>query len=464
MEKTTTVHLNRLFTILFAGASLVSAATYEVGPGKQFSAIGQVPWTTLVPGDTVLIYWRSTPYREKWNITRQGTADAPITVRGVMSGTGLRPVIAGDNAVTPRNQDFWNQDRGILKLGGSSRPANLMPKYITIENLDIRTARGAFRDTNGNVGYYSGNAASLYIEYGQNITVRNCILRDSGNGMFIAPGYSNPSGNILIEKNSIYGNGNVGSSQEHNVYSEALNITYQFNKFGQLKTGADGQNLKDRSAGLVVRYNWIEGGSRDLDLVDSNNSVIIGAPDYRQAYVYGNVLVKPANVSNYQLIHFGGDSGRTYNYRSKLYLYYNTIVSYRTDTTVLMNLQTNEQSADIRDNVIYPVTSNFAMSFGKGQLTASSNWIRQGYRLADGTLYGTVNVDSTNILGTDPLFENFGARDFRLSLASPALNKGTSPATEALPNNAVTSQYVINQNGQPRYTINGPDMGAFESH
>ncbi|MCC6586479.1 MAG: right-handed parallel beta-helix repeat-containing protein [Bryobacterales bacterium] len=442
----------------------MSAATYEVGPGKQFSTIGQAPWTTLVPGDTVLIYWQSTPYREKWNITRQGTAEAPITVRGVLSSTGLRPVIAGDNAVTPRNQDYWNQDRGILKLGGSNRPANVMPKYITIENLDIRTARGTYYDTNGSVGSYSSNAASLYIEYGQNIVVRNCILRDSGSGMFVGPGYTNPSGNILIEKNSIYGNGNAGSSQEHNVYSEALNITYQYNKFGALKTGADGQNLKDRSAGLVIRYNWIEGGSRDLDLVDSSNAAILAAPNYRRTYVYGNVLVKPGNVSNYQVIHFGGDSGKSYNYRTNLYLYYNTIVSYRTDTTVLLNLQTNEQSADVRDNVIYPMTPNLAMSFGKGLLTATNNWIRQGYRLADGALYGTVSIDSSNLIGTDPMFENFAARDFRLRLGSPALNKGTSPAPQALPDNAVTSQYVINQNGQPRYTINGPDLGAFESH
>jgi hypothetical protein len=47
------------------------AATYEVGPNKPLTAIGQVPWESLQAGDTVLIHWRSTPYKEKWVICRQ---------------------------------------------------------------------------------------------------------------------------------------------------------------------------------------------------------------------------------------------------------------------------------------------------------------------------------------------------------------------------------------------------------
>ena len=51
----------------------LQASTYEVGLSKPLTAIGQVPWESLKAGDTVLIYWRSTPYEEKWVICRQGT-------------------------------------------------------------------------------------------------------------------------------------------------------------------------------------------------------------------------------------------------------------------------------------------------------------------------------------------------------------------------------------------------------
>jgi hypothetical protein len=39
--------------------------------------------------------------------------------------------------------------------------------------------------------------------------------------------------NILIEGNRIHDNGNVGSLFEHNTYTEALGITYQYNYFGR---------------------------------------------------------------------------------------------------------------------------------------------------------------------------------------------------------------------------------------
>ena len=56
-----------IFGLYVLGASdRALAATYEVGPGKTFANIGDVPWELLQPGDTVLIYWRSTPYKEKW--------------------------------------------------------------------------------------------------------------------------------------------------------------------------------------------------------------------------------------------------------------------------------------------------------------------------------------------------------------------------------------------------------------
>lgn len=53
--------------------SFAEPAVYEVKEGTATDAIADVPWATLQPGDLVLIHWRSTPYKEKWVICRQGS-------------------------------------------------------------------------------------------------------------------------------------------------------------------------------------------------------------------------------------------------------------------------------------------------------------------------------------------------------------------------------------------------------
>ena len=63
-----------------------------------------------------------------------------------------------------------------------------------------------------------------------------------------------------------------GNLFHHNSYTAAIGITFEYNRYGPLLAGAGGNNLKDRSAGMVARYNWIEGGNRQLDLVDAEDS------------------------------------------------------------------------------------------------------------------------------------------------------------------------------------------------
>ena len=64
---------------------------------------------------------------------------------------------------------------------------------------------------------------------------------------------------LLVEANTFARNGVGGSDKLHDSYTEALGITYQYNTFAPLASGALGIDLKDRSARSVVRYNLIEG-------------------------------------------------------------------------------------------------------------------------------------------------------------------------------------------------------------
>ena len=50
---------------------------YGVGPDQAYAAIGDVPWATLAAGDTVRIFWRDEPYREKFLLQGHGTKDQP---------------------------------------------------------------------------------------------------------------------------------------------------------------------------------------------------------------------------------------------------------------------------------------------------------------------------------------------------------------------------------------------------
>ena len=47
------------YTLLTLAIGLTAAhalaTSYEVGPGRSFTAIGDVPWESLAPGDTVFI-------------------------------------------------------------------------------------------------------------------------------------------------------------------------------------------------------------------------------------------------------------------------------------------------------------------------------------------------------------------------------------------------------------------------
>jgi hypothetical protein len=454
--------------LIFAFAAVSFATTYEVKPGTQLDTIAEVPWATLQPGDTVLIYWRSTAYKEKWVICRQGTAAQPITIRGVLGPNGERPVIDGNGATTPTDLNYWNEVRGTIKIGGANVPADTMPKYITIENLEVRGAFQGYQFTNaaGQLQTYATNAAPIYVEKAENLTIRNCIITDGGNGLFIGSSDTEPSRNILVEGNYIYGNGNSGSAFEHNNYTAAIGIVFQYNRFGPLRTGSIGVGLKDRSAGTVIRYNWIEGGNRNIDLVDGEDSILIrNDTNYHKAFVYGNVLIKQDGGNN-QSVHYGGDSGTTADYRKgTLYFYNNTLVSTRTGNTVALRLSTIDESCDARNNIFYVTAAgtSFALLAETGTLSLSNNWAKIGWRNSfESPFTGVVTGGSSFVTGTTPGFVDVTNQNFRLVSNGQAVNAGMTLNPDVLPVNDLVRQYVQHQMSEARPLNGGLDIGAYE--
>ncbi len=457
-------------TIASLGAVLPTDATdYRVGPEPGMLAnIGDVPWEGLVAGDRVLVHWREAPYKEKWVLCRRGTQGSPIVVSGVPGPSGILPVIDGRDATTRTELNFWNEVRGVLKIGGASIPSDTLPAHIVIENLDIRSGRPPYTFTNhsGGIDSYADNAAAIYVEKAEHLTIRNCILRDSGNGLFIGA-HDGLTQNILVERNWILDNGIEGSYYQHNTYTAAIYLTYQFNRFGALRTGCGGNNLKDRSAGLVVRYNWIEDGNRQLDLVDAEDSaVLVNHPAYSTTAVYGNVLIESDGEGNSQILHYGGDSGTTSDYRKgTLHFFHNTVISTRSGNTTLMRLSTNDEHADLRNNVVYTTAegSRLALLGEAGFMELRTNWLMDGWVTSHSSFSGSIVDHGTNIEGTDPGFRDFEGQDYSLSIGSACENAGGPLAPAVIPSHEPDQQYHPHRRASDRPNDGSNDLGAFKA-
>ena len=107
-----------------------------------------------------------------------------------------------------------------------------MVVHPPLSNILVTGLFGSFVRFNGKLDplvlqheTYASNAASIYVEKAEHLTVRNCVLHDSGNGLFIGA-YDGASQNILIERNHIFDNGIENSYYQHNTYTAAIHITY----------------------------------------------------------------------------------------------------------------------------------------------------------------------------------------------------------------------------------------------
>lgn len=435
-----------LSLVLLAPLGVAHAEEYVVGSGSHPN-LGSVPWDELGPGDIVTIPYRAEPYRETFAISTSGTAEAPILVRGTPSGSGQRPIIDGENAV----RGAGTHVRSLISLREGA-------SHVIVEGLELRNAH--VRHTHDGL-FPSNNASGIYIEDASHVTVRNCEIHDNGNGLFSAPGTSD----VHVERNYIWGNGNENSIYEHNSYTESDGIVFEGNRYGPLCNDCPGTNLKDRSAACVIRYNFLEGGNRVFDLVDAEtgddafNARVRSTP----TFVYGNVMIKIDDTTQSQVVHFGGDTGDTGNYRQRLYFFNNTVFSTRVMRTTLFFFDADSPIVDVRNSIFVASSAQvFVMdsSTSEGsEVTLTNDLMPVGWEVSVETSLEST-VTSTGLVESDsPGFVNEGARDFHLTASSVARNAGAAlHANEPV----VAREYVAHQATGPR-SVDGPlDIGAFE--
>ncbi len=437
---------------------------YDVGPGRTYADPSEVPWEDLESSTLVRIHYRDTPYRTKFVVTTSATQARPMVVMGVPDNNRL-PVISGDDAATRTQMYYLNEVRSVVKVGNYTGSNDTdRPAYVYIQDLDIRSGRPGyyFSDRNNASREYSNNAAAVHIEEGDHITIIGCNLHDCGNGLFS----SSLTSDILIRQNHVYDNGIEDRYYEHNSYTESQGIVFEYNHYGPLRTHCDGNNLKDRSSGTVIRYNWIEGGNRQLDLVETDHDHIFNDPGYDTTFVYGNVLIEPDGAGNSQILHYGGDGGDIAMHRQgTLYFFHNTMVSTRSGNTTLMRLSTNAVQAQIHNNILMTTAGGgyMAITSGRGQTVLAGNWLPMGWRETheSGLDAGAMVNDQGNVEGIDPGFEDLQGQDFHLVEGSDSCNSAVTPPA-ATADHPADRHYVIHQQGEDRPSDGSPDIGAFE--
>jgi hypothetical protein len=456
---------------------------FTVGPGQRYANVGDVPFESLAAGDTVRVFWREQPYREKMMISGHGTAESPIVVCGVPGPEGQLPVIDGQDATTRPQLDFpyeGHQVRGLVIIGHPHGEAwELTPSYIVFQGFEVRNSAppNTFTDRAGKKAAYSNIATGIFVERANHVTIRGCTVTANNNGMFIGTGGGAVAltQNVLIEHNYIHDNGSLADYYEHNVYNEASNVVYQYNRFGPPrggKSGILGANIKERSAGVVIRYNWIEDGAHIMDIVDAQESkdVTRPMPSFHATYVYGNVVIRGTTPSG-SMIHYGGDSGVLDDYRKGTLFFYNNTVVVKNEgyppytRTAVFELSTNDEHLDSRNNVYFSTAPPddlhaVGMLGGRDQVssgvaTFAGDWVKKGWTAHDLTRGGTADLRAQlhdlekMATGDLPGFRDAQADEYALvtpgSVGAPVALLPAVPA-ELLP----TSQYVKHQRGKAR--------------
>ncbi len=468
-----------------------TATHYRIGPGQPYAQLGDIPWTTLQPGDTVSIYWRSTPYAEKIFLRVHGTPTNPIVIRGVPNAAGQLPIITGENATThPQFKGYfdsiWNEDLGLFLIArGPNDPYSYNPHHITFEYLQLTGVKpsNTFTNQNGNQRHYNSFSSAIHALIVDDLIVRHCIIHDNAQAIFTnsyGPSEEEVSRNTLIEYNRIYNNGNANADgTEHNIYIQSANTTIQYNFFGSPRAGSYGANIKDRSSGTVIRYNWIEGAARLLDLVETEGAedILMNEPDYHDVYVYGNVFTNYLKQDPFggNMIHFGFDNSPDVAKRGNLYFYFNTVYIEGDETdwwnTRLFDVTddndstTQEGTVHMYNNIVHKAgTTHLQMMRDGGTLVYhANNWIVEGYEdLAYGAT-ATIDTLTPPMTGTSPHFVDIPSENFHLASNSPCIDSASPLPQHLLQKHPIEYQYVKHASREVRFTYGAAkDLGAFE--
>jgi hypothetical protein len=285
---------------------MVSAAVIDVGPG-QAVATPEAALAQARAGDTIRIHATPQGYEKVALLVRV----PKLTIVGVVDKPATtQPKEGLANLVTLNGAGF--------DYSGAGR----VPRAIIQFDPD---ASGGVVEGFELVGAHntSNNGAGVRINAANNITIRNCTIRDCDMGIMSNGELAKQTGaNQLIVNCVIHHNGTEREAgYNHNLYLGGTSVTV---RGCHIYNALTGHNLKSRAHQTWVEACYIhDSPNRELDLVDAKGNTDAEASD---AVVFDCIIKKaPGMTGNKTVLHFGQDGGGAHN--GTLYLLHTTILT-----------------------------------------------------------------------------------------------------------------------------------------
>ncbi len=251
----------------------LTGKTYDVGPSQAYQQLRDLPMASIGAGSTIRIHnedasgLNPTTYHEYLRLSEHATADQPLRLCGVPDGTGHLPVLDASNATAAGT--FNDAPAALLTVGSAAEA----PAHIHIEGVELRNANGSatYQTADGNVAHWPSTGGCLRVTAGQNIAVIGNDLGHCSTGGQSAP----VAGTLaqlytLWEGNHLHDNGVVGSSAGNQLSLSASGDVVQFNQLDSYPAGALGSNIRSRSLGDIIRYNYLGGSPvQQINLTDA---------------------------------------------------------------------------------------------------------------------------------------------------------------------------------------------------
>ncbi len=414
-------------------STVAGAKTLTVGTGMTFATINEAMLTTA-PGDVVEVRGDQTYTGTiKFPQDHSGTANAPITVRGIIVN-GKRPILRG---VGPGQWDtmavFLNADHFIME---------------------------SFEVVGGGANDY------CILNKANDVTLRDFVVHDCPHQGGLV-GNDNDSGSLTIEYSEFYRNGTGLTS--HQIYMATDQAAFPKSVFRMqycyVHDGTGGNNVKSRSERNEIYYNWIEGAAfHELDLIGPDVGNMGMARE--DSDVVGNVLIK---TSEWRIARIGGDgSGNT----AGRYRFANNTMILGPMATTAIGLQQTVETLEMYNNVIYRASGAVKINDVNdpvgpaATMFGGNNWVSNGTTNIPASWTGT-------IMGSDPGWVDSAANDYRPKAGSPLVDVGTMttattgalafPSPLALPTYHPPQRRLLAIGAAEKRTLAGaPDVGAFE--
>lgn len=364
-----------------------SGTTYTVSSNADLDS---VPWTTLGPGDTIIVNYNATPYSRQFILGfTSGTATQPIRMCGIPDPTNGLPMFSGSGAQAVRafnnsSGSFWG---GTIAGGGQQQftccllifdHANVGGNdvsngYFVVEGLKFSQGIDAADAEPDSPGYtffpveapstptaYSPATECLRIQNSHDVVIRGLELTDCGNGIFVNDQeYRGSATNyVLFQGNYVHMNGATNFDTVHALYLQGTGYVIQGNYLGTNRTNAQGTILKTRIVSKYIRYNYFT--QRDtayiLDMDEPENEIsgssssrlftaMSPGPGYTTAqiapqeelyssndWVYGNIFNNQAGGAAIDIL-YGADDLPQACPDSKLWFYNNSDYDQITSST-----------------------------------------------------------------------------------------------------------------------------------